>query len=310
MARINGKILREIREEKKLTLSQLAEKAGMDAGTIHRLEKGSRLGRSRGTTSKKLAVALQIDEAVLSGDAPKPLARHNPVVAKDQLNLRIDNAARNALVIVSRRYGVTQAQVVEIAPLLFFIAAEQSLQARRRVLSEIEDTKCKLEEIRNSVRHLPNEIVNWAQPYNPFEYDLVNIERRSIESNDVVGKIIQSEAPIQPSEEWNESEANPFWAFINNMLTRLPGAASFEGWSSEDAPIYEICLADVTELVGGDTDAAKAIVTGDAPLHEMPKEIRAGTPKSRAEWSRARADEVRKQADEARKQLQTLLELI
>jgi len=44
MAKINGSVLRELREGQNLTLEALSEKSGVDESTIHRLETGARKG--------------------------------------------------------------------------------------------------------------------------------------------------------------------------------------------------------------------------------------------------------------------------
>jgi hypothetical protein len=47
------------------------------------------------------------------------------------MNLSVDAACRNALNLVAHRYQVTRQQIVEAAPLLFFIIAEQCLKELR-----------------------------------------------------------------------------------------------------------------------------------------------------------------------------------
>ena len=46
------------------------------------------------------------------------------------------------LSLVQGRYGVSREQIVEIAPLLFFLVAEQSLQGRRQRVADLLESGC------------------------------------------------------------------------------------------------------------------------------------------------------------------------
>ena len=52
--------------------------------------------------------------------------------------IRIATSPRNALTLVSRRYGIEPSQIVELAPFLFLWAAEASLRQRRERIAEVE----------------------------------------------------------------------------------------------------------------------------------------------------------------------------
>jgi transcriptional regulator with XRE-family HTH domain len=295
MAKLDGKVLREIRTEQGLTQRELAHRAKVDSGTIHRLETGGRGGKTRHVTVQKLSTALQVSEAILAGAAARPKPRDQdqpgePETVKDQLNLRVDNAARNALALVARRYKVTPAQIVELAPFLFYIAAERSLGVRRRKLSEVWNVAGDLEKVRNSIRNLPR--TDYGNEKELF------VEEDSIKAADIFGRVV-SRAPIHSTLDADDDQGNPFANFLRNEAAEFADAASFVSWWDDTgAPEYRICSAEAVELVGGDAAAAGPILNGAVPLHEMPKEIRSGSPEARALWARARAEEAQKEIAE------------
>jgi len=47
------------------------------------------------------------------------------------INYRVSGETRTALDLVSHHYGVRQAEIIELAPLLFLITAQQSLLQRK-----------------------------------------------------------------------------------------------------------------------------------------------------------------------------------
>jgi hypothetical protein len=50
-------------------------------------------------------------------------------------------------------------------------------------------------------------------------------------------------------------------------------------------------LDEVIAIVGVDEGARKAVLSGEAPLHEIPKEMRNSSPEELGEWAKAKADE-------------------
>ena len=113
MVYITPELLKRLRKHQRLTLDQLAEKAGLDRQTIYRLERGRR-AQTRETTFKKLAKALGVEPEDLSGPVPddqESVSASEP--NKSQLNLRVSGQTRNALLLVSERYRVKPAQIVE-----------------------------------------------------------------------------------------------------------------------------------------------------------------------------------------------------
>ena len=67
-----GKRVRELRRERELTITELADHAGLTRNAVSRIELGSRTPSS--TTVDKLAQALEVEPGVLF-EGPKAVAR-------------------------------------------------------------------------------------------------------------------------------------------------------------------------------------------------------------------------------------------
>ncbi len=292
---ISPDILRQLRDEEEMSLDELAIKAKVDKGTIHRIEQGKQR-QQRQSTVDKLSRALNVDASVLLGKTARPAskAEHNiTAFGKQQLNVRINSAARNALALVARRYKVSVPHLVESAPLLFLLAAERCLQQRRERLNQLETT---IDEIGTSHVNFPH--VPQSAFYRMF--DAVEYEDESIRKRDLFGEVV-NEAPIHDGNEiYEEYEQNPFALFVKEEAEKVSPDIKVSGWSSYSGPDYEICSDEALAIVGGDKDAADAILRGAAPLNELPKELRASDAdlNMRAEWAKEKALENSKKWDE------------
>lgn len=289
MAKIIGTVLRDLRNRMRLTQEGLAEKGKVDVSTIRRIEhEGMRGQNPRASTVLKLARALEVEPATLAGEVPSAVGETEHEPPKDQFNIRIDTAARNALNLVSLRYRVKQTQVIELAPLLFFMAAERSLMDRRSRVEELENLEMEWENNRNQIPHLPAVAV-WRD-------EGLEIEADSVDARDVLGRIVDK-APIHNPND-SQPGLTPLGSWLKASLGELPGSSTFEHWHPDDAPEYRICLDEALTLVGGDETLADAILRGSVPLHSMPKEVRRGSPEGRAAWARGQIEADAKAMEE------------
>lgn len=285
MKKLNHSVLKQLRNDRGWSQEQLAAKtksAGLpniDKQTISRLERGER-DKTRDRTIEQLARALNVEPAVLTGELPLPELEHDsePGTPKSQLNVRVSRAARNALTLVAQRYaGVQPSQIVELAPFLFCLAAEQSMRRRRDRVAELEGA---LEQ----VRKLEGKI--WDQPVPDFDYleKQIEAERQSIDLNDIFGSFAHED----PDFGFAASADDPFSMFLRDLTEDFSDIAKFEDWSSDGSPSYRICSEAAAELVGGDLAIADMILRGYVALNEMPKEIRKpNMTKERIEWALA-----------------------
>ncbi len=272
MAILNPEALVEARKRKGWTQSQLSEatKPQINVSTISRIERG-KPSRVRESTLKQFAAALEVQPDELC-----EVATSEP----DRVKVPMDTAARNALDLVIRRYGVGKRTIIDLAPLLFYIAAEQSLRNRRKRLEEIREAEDSLSNLQSKVQHLPPALVD------PTALDL---EHSSIEQRDLFGRAHFGETrdPFL-YDAYDYAEHNPFAAFLNEALSAARGPKHPDEeygplqCAALGEPSYGICHDEAAEIVGGDQEAAVAIIHGRVALHEMPK----GTPAERAEWAR------------------------
>jgi transcriptional regulator with XRE-family HTH domain len=273
MAILSAKALTEARRKRDWTQVELSEatKPKVDVSTISRIERGKPT-RVRANTLRALAKALEVQPESL---CPRAEAE------RDVMKLRIETAARNALTLVALRYRISRERIVEIAPLLFFIAAEQSLRVRQTRIADVRASARALFDLYEGIRHLPPE---W-----PVDEGAVGSEEQSIKARDLFGKKVLDDAQQFMSElntDFDEAMQNPFVMFLRDSLSKIDTSAKLAEsveWSPGLGPHYEICTDEAAAIVGSDPTAAHAIVCGDAALHEMPK----GSPQQRAEWALA-----------------------
>jgi hypothetical protein len=208
------------------------------------------------------------------------------------MNLSINPACGNALALVAERYGTTRQQIVELAPLLFFIAAEQSLkerQDRARSLREAVMT------IQNLKGHVPFVTPN-------FEPAL-QFEEEAIQKHDVFGSWMHLDLEarredqdeildsIEPGWESIGEYDVPFFDFLARELAKISESASRTGavkFRSDGSPAYWICSEEAFAFVGGDHLAAAALIGGHVDIQAMPKRLR----KAGWAWGRYSSDEL------------------
>ena len=106
------------------------------------------------------------------------------------------------MALVAKRYRVTRQQIVEIAPLLFFIAAEQCLRERKERLEALGAALKEAHAVAPS--HLPLEFYD-------CDDDVWDAERQSIETRDLFGSIIAASVGLDGKD---EAKDNPFARFL------------------------------------------------------------------------------------------------
>lgn len=286
MSRINPEVLRAERVRKGWSLEDLARRSGVDAQSVHRIEKGGQK-HNRKDVITSLANALGVTEDVLTGTnttvmPEKKAEGPDEILSASTFNLRVSDGARNALAFTARRYGVSNAQIVEIAPLLFFWAAEMSLKKR---LNRLNDLNLKNEEISKMgevFHHLHFRAFTIMNAENTLAAELESIEARDIFGAKIGGDSYESYLP----DNYEESEDNPMTMFLKELVSEFGESTEFEWWYPDSSPHYSICKAEVLKFVGGNEDAANYIHSGKAPLHKLPKELREkGKDLERAEWA-------------------------
>lgn len=266
---VNAKALVEARNKKgwsQLALSE-ATKPQINVSTISRLERG-KSSRVRETTLRELVRVLGVTSAALCG-AEEP--------DRDVVKLSLDTAARNALTLVAQRYRIHRERIVEVAPLLFFIAAEQCLRDRQTRIDKLREAAAAMIELQCEIQHLPR--------HQPLDDESVISEEDSITKLDLfAARVLDGPSLGDRDEEFDEAKHNPFAGYLRNALASV-GATDLEvesvSWSPGLWPQYRICSGQAARIVGNDPAAVDCILSGAAALHEMPK----ASPEERAAWA-------------------------
>lgn len=266
-----GRRLKKLKKSRGFSQETLAYAAKVTKKTIYRLEKGTHEAQSR--TLKKLADALRVDPGVLTGDLPMP-----PDVEKREprpLLTRIFPPAHNALTLTAWRYGIPRARIVELAPLLFVMAAEASLTRRRQAADAV------------AKGALTDATGAW-----------LTAERASIAARDILGERAQADAgDAMPG--WS----NPFAQFLREGCHKLgDGTAEFISFDRTSAN-YWVCSDDAMELAANDEGLHEWILFAEFMLSGLPAKLRAPDQvAARQVWMREaldRANVARQTADGA-----------
>jgi transcriptional regulator with XRE-family HTH domain len=286
MSTINPQTLSHLRRKRDWSLSELAEKSGINKSTIHRIEKGGPSKRGHNDhTIKQLAKAL----GSKMDDLCAPLREDEAQSEPDRLfrrrstpGLKMSDASQNALQLVAIRYGVKPEEVLDIAPLLFDLVAMESLINRAMQLREFNEQKAILAGLGSSFPHMSEKLFESADAD-----EIEGAESRSIELMDVLGQFIcDKHLPY----DYDEETDNPLVTFLRNQAQKVAEKSSWkgdvEGWSF-NGPTYTICEDLATGLAAKDHKIAHSILSGHVKIADMPSGLLAADKVAeRLEWLR------------------------
>jgi transcriptional regulator with XRE-family HTH domain len=292
MTQLIAKRLKQWRESCGLTQAELARKArGVSARTISRLENGEVSAPRRGTI-ERIEKALDVDPGDLTGEKPIPENLGRPNGSADQaayqINVRVGPVARNAFSLAALRYGIPVSSIVELAPLLFVIAAEGSLKRRHGRLAELKDAFGRVSGLRQNFPHLPFWIAETFEQNEPIE-----AEAKSIRVRDLFGETIPDYVfdayQARDEKRYDEDRENPFVTYLRDSVGDA-GDIQIDAVGPNETD-YAVCRSEVLELVGGDETLAEKLAdnlwSGRVLIHQMPRELlNADAVAKRVEWVR------------------------
>lgn len=204
------------------------------------------------------------------------------------MKVRIGVAARNALTLVARRYRIPRERIVEIAPLLFFVTAELSLNMRRKQIRDLRAAEDAAYEA--AIPHL--------QRTAAIDQEAIELEEKSIEACDLFAEQIGDSQCGNDDPDYDSARENPFARYLSQLIREARG----DGERIEPArcskwvgPSYEICSNEALLITGGDREASEAILAGFAALHERP---RTDLPAEIAAWAKAERERAARSAAE------------
>lgn len=243
------------------TQEQLAERIGCSKDTVSRWERGD-VRRVRAHLRKPLCDALSVKWDALTSP-PKPEAASQPALTRMQR--WVSRHTPPALLLVAERYGIRPKDVLDIAPLLFLIAAERSLLERRRRLDEIYAVKDEAaRRLWEKSAHLGGIVA--AASYSA--HNILDEEEKSLRGRDIFGSLIEYE-------HWDDGDEGPFVHFVRGLAEGLPQDAvtSIESHDGDTIANYRVADDTLRELTGvaeneGESEILSYIRSGEIDLGE------------------------------------------
>lgn len=252
--KINPDTLKFHRERCGLSQEALASVCGISKKSISRIESGSSEG-NRQHTIKRLADKLSVTEQDLC--QPIEEREENFTVYEGNIfrkvTVFIDPETHIALEFIKQRYNVPDKNILSIAPLLFIILAEASLNWRKKFLSESSELLeriYKLEEL-HPYLDLSDGIGMWQ-----------SAESKSIDKSDIFA-------------DYNNFEyINLFIEYLKGVsLKHAAGLVDVDhGSDGSKLPAYLI-KPGMDHFTGGDDRARYALLHKHARLGSMPADL-------------------------------------
>lgn len=277
------KHLRHMRGD--LSQAALAKKAGVNKQTVYRLEKERRPINQK--TLVRLSSALEVDPDVLTGVKSLPTTDQPLGEPADdstyQLKAPLDASKRNAFSLAALRYKVSVSRIVELAPFLFVLAAEGSLNQRREKVGELENALDSIADLKSKFPHLPAHIT-YARG---DAEEAIQAEKTSIAACDIYAEAIPNNI-YWDDENFDSEQDNPFARYLKELSASTEGAANLDGLNSRSFTSYEVCRDQAITLAGGDESLADEIVNGFVVIHKIPRELlKEDATAARVEWIRS-----------------------
>ena len=301
--RVNPHALTLSRKWRGMSRRVLAAESGVSERHIARIETADSPVSVRRETAERLARVLYDQDEPLEDELRVPYdffrapARGlNRVTPRVQLSARVSHQVRLAYDLVRLRYGPSVREVMVLAPLLFALLAEGSLQWRRQALNEIEDLNKRLQAFEQSGtrRHL------YFTKYTGTLQEGMYLEEKSIKEDDVRGRLVRKDAYMR---QYDADDAQPFQDYLAGLATDLEGRdlVDFTAgdritpdpyWGIEP---YRLFPEQLEKLTGGSDRARWALEYGDVRLSSIPERLlEDAATDERVQWLESRlSDEVR-----------------
>ena len=289
--RIIPQRLHKLRRDRRLSRKALAKLAHVSEKQIQRLEDPERASRNvRAETVTGLAGALGVEVMDLTGEPP---------TSDGSQTVRIGSALRPgvslAYELIERRYRVSVGDLINMAPLLFAVLAEDSLAWRRAELQRVREANRRVQEFGDPrLRFTSHAFI--------LEDD-GHYEQDAIDGTDLFNDPFPANYRFEPDENWDR---NPFADYLRMLVKRLEPddhpdngrhgeenedkrepAIQFETYDYTGTtgvarvPPYSVCRGDLKAVAEPGSEALYALHAGDVRLSDIPEELKSPDAKAR-----------------------------
>ncbi len=312
--RIQPKALAVLRKQKGWSRTELATLARVSPQLVERIERSSEPCKVRPRSLRRLAKALEVKKSVLL--SATPLLEAPPTPQQRSITVQSTPDLRLAYDLVTRRFGITRDELFALAPMLFVLLAEGSLDWRREKLQQVQQASQDLETLGSDHPTLYFAKRDYQHAFNAG----VAREKASIERSDLRGREVWDDAAVE-SDGFREDDlmrVTPFAGYLEELAKAVgkPEVIDFSdlpAWLSPDQGLdiwganpCAICQGDLDEIAGGSAAARWALEWGEVRISEIPEELMSKEAKSRrAAWLESRlSDDVRAKAERRHKALE------
>lgn len=267
-----------MRERKGWSQQELAKRSKVNARTILNIETSEDNEVAvQNKTASGLCEALGERPEVLAGKAPLP-KEGKPYDLHVQLNPQV----RLNYDLVRKRYGVDILDIVNVAPLLFVAAAEESLQRQQGQVDKEADEYGKLAQLWYQI---PNLSKTFGHPEVPWIPEGYSTEEYFAERRHAVAIKDLFEVYLHDDNQPPWEQPNPFADYLYEVSQRPALKNTIQVAEEDDLyqrywysfsdciPDYTICMDILKEITLGSSDAARALRQGVVSISEIPEEL-------------------------------------
>jgi hypothetical protein len=213
--------------------------------------------------------------------------------------LRVDAAVRNAFSLVANCYRIPVARIIELAPFLFVLIAEGSLEKRRRKLDELRTSRCWS---RRPSIEFPT-LADHADYTSWFVRGCGSSRDKIYRRAGIFSQTIPNEIYCYDEPAYDENKHNPFVLHLKELAASSYGAASIESFGPSFSTSYQVCHEDAIALAGGDEEIAIGLLDSRILIHEIPRDLlKKEAATQLVEWMRSK--EAQKAVDEVLRELE------
>jgi len=272
-----------------MTIEDLATKSNLSPRNIKKYESPSEGQSSKPNerTIKGLCEALVIEAGHLSGELELPeefKKRRSGKTTRRSISLR--EGRKQELELIQRVYGLKPEQVLNMAPFLFVLLAEGSLQWRSEKIAGIERALDDCENI-NHLTFLHGSIHDFSV--------FMESEKGSIRNRDLFGKKLY-ENNFYPN--FEQDDGNPFSDYLCELHSEIvtgPDRTNIldveHSMGADEIPYYTLLEGEMDKICAGNSLCREAIRWGDISIGDIPEGLQ-NNPDEFNSWVEAKASDT------------------